>query len=124
MPAMDRGHVPKFQPELYPPRTTWKSNSHRGSDRTVVGHQTVIRFSVSGTTPRCYALSKRSQAGSTNRLDRPRAGCHESSFFRAAGRRGIVSLDSPFHRTRAEARDYMLDLRIYSYLHTPRLQNN
>src|SRR5262245_12389992 len=36
---MDNGRVPKSQVNCIPPRTTWKSNSPRGSKRTMVGNQ-------------------------------------------------------------------------------------
>jgi hypothetical protein len=38
-------------------------------------------------------------AGTTNRLDGGKAGCHDSFFVLVAGRWGNVFLDSPFYRT-------------------------
>jgi hypothetical protein len=44
---MDQGSCgPNSRQNSIPPRTTWKSNSPRGSDRTVVGHQAVTLFSL------------------------------------------------------------------------------
>src|SRR5215475_2206240 len=49
---MDNGRVPKSQVNCIPPRTTWKSDSPRGSKRTMVGNQSRrLLFSFSREHP-------------------------------------------------------------------------
>src|SRR5262245_60016421 len=107
---MDNGPVPKSQVNCIPPRTTWKSDSPRGSKRTMVGNQKPpSAFQFLKRTPSCHEASKLFHAGSRDRLDGAGAGCHEKYFVPAAGRRGDVFLDSPFQRTQGDVLDQRSD---------------
>ena len=97
---MDHGRVPKSQVNCIPPRTTWKSNSpSRLKENYGRQSKPPSAFQFLKRTLRCHEASKPFRAGSTDRLDGARAGCHEKYFLAAAGRRGDVFLDSPFQRT-------------------------
>src|SRR6516225_9357795 len=97
---MDHGRVPKSQVNCIPPRTTWKSNSpSRLKENYGRQSKPPSAFQFLKRTLRCHEASKPIRAGSTDRLDGARAGCHEKYFVPAAGRRRDIFIDSPFQRT-------------------------
>ena len=97
---MDRGYVPKSQVNCIPPRTTWKSDSpSRLKENYGRQSRPPSAFQFLKRTLRCHEASKPFRAGSTDRLDGTRAGCHEKYFIPAAGRRRDIFIDSPFQRT-------------------------
>ena len=83
-----------------PPRTTWKSDSPTRLKENY-GRQSKPPSAVQflKRTLTYHEASKPFRAGSTDRLDGARDGCHEKYFVPAAGRRRDIFIDSPFQRT-------------------------
>ncbi len=75
---MDRGYGRSPKPNSIPPRTTWKSSSPRGSDRTMVGIQKPsLAFQFLKTTAAKMNKEIHAEAGSKRRLNGAVAGCHD-----------------------------------------------
>ena len=97
------GYGLRSMSDSIPPRTTWKSDSPRGSDRTMVGNQAACRFSVLKNLNVVMNHSVVAKPGIPI-VSTETGLATMTTRVPVAGGRWNVSLDSPFHRTTPSAR--------------------